>query len=225
MEPIDIVLQSIQNNLKQVEVLSHNMANANTPGYQAEQVFASHSAEQGSVVVRQPVSIKGSGIVETDRPLDVAIVDEGFLVVEKNNQQYLTRLGRFHIDNTGMLKHTSGGSVVGENDLISMPEGVARINTQGEVLVNGEVVDSLLVVSVSNRENMKPMGDGLYAIEEGISPINGNFQSRSINAASVSTSHDMVRLIELSRHTESLQKAVLAADQISNAGINELGKR
>jgi flagellar basal body rod protein FlgG len=225
MEPLDIVLQSIQNNMKQVEVLSHNIANANTPGYQAEQVFASHSADQGSVIVRQPVSVKGSGIVETDRPLDVALVNEGFLVVEKDDQQYLTRLGRFHVDSSGTLKHTSGAAVVGEQDMITMPEGVPRINTQGEVLVNGEVVDSLLVVSVNNRENMTPMGDGLYAIEGGISPTQGSFQSRSINSASVSTSHDMVRLIELSRHTESLQKAVLAADQIANAGINELGKR
>jgi flagellar basal-body rod protein FlgF len=225
MEPVELILQSIQSNVRQVDVLSHNIANANTPGYQPQQVFSQYMGEAGLVLTEATSHAVKGGVKETGRPLDVAILNDGFLIVEQNGQQALTRNGRLHVDAQGTLKHASGAQVIGQNGFITLPSENIRIDELGNIYANDEIVETLLVMSPTKSTELTPIGGGLYSSQGELIVSEIQIKQHSINGASVSTSHDMVRLIEISRHTQSLQKAVLAMDQISNAGINELGRK
>jgi len=225
MEPIDIILNSIQNNTQQVDALSHNIANANTPGYVGSTVFSMHLPGQ-LPSVRQAINADITSPVQvTNRKLDIAMNDKAFLLVQGDESPVLTRYGRFYIDPQGMLTHVSGKSVLGSNGPISVAAGTIEISKDGVVYLDGERVDTLLTAIPSDVSHLKALGGGLFESAGAINMTTPNVKQGAINGASVSVSHDMIRLIELSRHTQSLQKAVLAMDQASNAGINELGKR
>ncbi|WP_199611747.1 flagellar basal body rod C-terminal domain-containing protein [Flocculibacter collagenilyticus] len=225
MSSAEIILNSIQNNINQVEVLSHNVANANTPGFKAAQVFSEFNSSGKAKLINTVTNKAGSSVVNTNRSLDIALLNQNFLQVEYNNQLVMTRNGRLHIDSSGQLKHSSGAFVIGELGHIQLPEGDVQINNAGKIYVNGEYLDKLVSVRPSEGTTLNSIGSGLYSPNGKVSPHINDFQQGAINSASVDVSQDMVRLIELSRHTQSLQKALHALDQISNAGINELGKK
>ncbi|GLR70005.1 flagellar basal body protein [Agaribacter marinus] len=224
-DAIDIVLKSIQNNVKQVDVVSHNIANANTPGYMATEVFAEFSAD-ASNQLRETVSTKASSaVITSNRPLDVAMINDGFLLLELAGEAVLTRHGRLHVNAQNELTHLSGAQVMGEFGAIVLPEGDIQIDSKGVIYVDGQRVDQLRSVTMDKGAQVTRMGNSVYRAESTFEVIENNIQQGAVNGANAEVSKDMIRMIELSRHTQSLQKAVLAIDQVANAGINELGKR
>jgi flagellar basal-body rod protein FlgF len=64
------------------EVASHNVANASTPGYKGQRVFAEllDGLASPRPVVRDDLS--AGPIRDTGRPLDLAMEGDGFLVVD-----------------------------------------------------------------------------------------------------------------------------------------------
>lgn len=225
MDPVDNVLQSLQNNVRQVEMLSQNIANANTPGYVGQQVFSLNNGENNAGVVGVHTLPTASSVKNTGRMLDIAMLNGGFLLVEKEGQSMLTRNGRLHINAEGMLTHSSGATVIGLNGPIQLSNGDIVINNAGEIIADGVAVDQLFTMIPQDPSSLQAHGRGLYQTSSDMDPLENNIQQGAINDASVQVSNDMVRMIELSRHTQSLQKAVQAIDQMANAGINELGKR
>lgn len=211
--------------MKQVDGLSQNIANVNTPGFQANQVFSQFSNQNGSVLVESVSLAKSNGVKATGRPLDVAMLSESFFVVENNGEQAITRNGRFYVDPDGWLMHFSGSRVIGESGYINLPSDNVEIDDSGGIHVDGEFVDSLMSILPTNGDQVTSIGQGLYLNNGESRVVRAETKQGSMNGSSVSSSHDMVKLIEISRHTQSMQKAVLAIDQIANAGINELGKR
>ena len=225
MDPIDNILNSLQNNVRQVETLSQNIANANTPGYLGQQVFSVNSGDGVGELITTHNTPSESALKNTGRSLDIALLNQGFLLVEKEGEVLITRNGRLHIDGNGFLNHASGARVLGQNGPIELPNGSVEINKQGIVHVDGEALDTLSTATAADTHSLIAEGYGLYRSAKQLLPIENAIQQGAINDASVQVSTDMVRMIELSRHTQSLQKAVQAIDQIANAGINELGKR
>ncbi len=117
-----------------VDVISHNLANVNTPGYKGSRVDfadvvwgemaassgASASAPaQGTVTPGSGVHVIGTqrsfgpGQLEpTQRPLDLAIDGPGFFTVElSNGDKAYTRSGSFRLDASGNLCTPEGWQV------------------------------------------------------------------------------------------------------------------
>lgn len=225
MEPVDIVLKSLSNDIRQVDILSHNIANANTPGFQSSEVFSLYQQSTGASQLQSVVRANEGNLIHTERPLDVAIVNQGFLLVQDNGEPLLTRYGRMHTDADGMLRHVSGALVMGEAGPIQLPDGNVAISQDGRIMVSGQEVERLVQVEPQNLGTLERTGNGLYRSASLSQPVTPELQQGAVNAAEVAVSRDMVKLIELSRHTESLQRALQAMDQIADAGINELGRR
>ncbi len=62
---------------------------------------------------------------QTDMPTDLSIQGEGFFVVQKGSQTYLTRAGNFRLTDTGALVTQNGYSVMSEegDPVVIDPEG------------------------------------------------------------------------------------------------------
>ncbi|UAA37600.1 flagellar hook basal-body protein [Paraneptunicella aestuarii] len=224
MEPIDYILQSLQHDISKVEVISQNLANAQTPGFQASHVFSEYMSSSEGSKLQTLLANSNSTIQKTQRSLDVAILSDAYLQVELNGETLLTRHGRLHTDKDGNLLHVSGGKVLGESGYIQLPEGDIEIKANGELHVAGHEVDKLFLVTMNGTEKTEYRGAGLFA-NASYSPASAQVEQFALNSANVNTTQDMIRLIETSRHAESLQRAFHALDQIKNAGINELGKK
>ncbi len=224
MEPIDYILQSLQNDITKVEIISQNLANAQTPGFQASQVFSEYLGNVDGNQINTVLRKDNGTLQKTQRSLDVAILTESYFQVELNGELLLTRHGRLHLDKEGNLLHASGGKMLGESGYIQLPEGEIKIASNGDILVSGHVVDRLVLVETSEPAQVEYRGSGLYQTPI-FEPTEGRVEQYSLNSANVNSTQDMIKLIETSRHAESLQRALHALDQIQNAGINELGKK
>ncbi|MDD3432956.1 MAG: flagellar hook protein FlgE [Tepidiphilus sp.] len=122
-------LSGLSSSSQALDVISHNVANANTTGFKASQtVFADvYSSTLGAdpykqvgsgsrvAAIRQNFS-QGS-ITETGNSLDMAINGDGFFMVKRpvlgDNQMYYTRAGEFQLDKDGYVITATGYQLLG----------------------------------------------------------------------------------------------------------------
>jgi flagellar hook protein FlgE len=110
---------------RNLEIIGNNVANANTVGYKAGQLYFSEvlaNSRQGN-----GVSANGAGAAEvkvlpqfaqgnieiTGNQLDLAINGKGMFVVKDAGQSYYTRAGQFVLDEEGYVSTPSGGRLQG----------------------------------------------------------------------------------------------------------------
>ncbi|MCF6436981.1 flagellar basal body rod C-terminal domain-containing protein [Pseudoalteromonas sp. MMG022] len=223
MAVIDAIALGIERDLQHLKALSQNVANVNTPGYQAVQSF-DVVVGNDNTVAQQQIAPQFGAVKDSDRSLDWAIASSGYFVIEKNDQLFVSRYGRFHVSQDGWLTHVSGGRLVGESGAINVGQGQVSVSHDGQVLVNGQHYEQLKVVDVSQVQ--AGQSGGLYSFSGNVSDVQAvNIKSNAINVSNVDSAEQMTNMINLNRHVQSLQKAALAYDQMMNAGINELGRR
>lgn len=139
----------LQAHQEMLDVAGNNLANVNTTGYKASRVgFAellSQTLEQASQPTGQiggtnpqqmgtgvgvasitPNMTQGS-IVNTSRPLDMAIEGEGYFVTSGGGRELYTRAGAFGVDSSGYLVDPATGyrvqrtGLTGEGDGFQLP--------------------------------------------------------------------------------------------------------
>lgn len=142
------------NNGNAMQVIGDNIANTNTMGFKAgtftfQDIMAQYinSARAGSQVGRGssmndvvPVFQQGS-FESTNSPTDLAIAGNGFFIVSnpnKENSQYFTRAGQFHVDQYGYMVNSAAYRV----------QGWEMETKPGET--TGEIVGAIGDIQISN---------------------------------------------------------------------------
>ena len=136
-----------------LNVISNNIANSGTVGFKRSftQFFESFvkdvttstpSASNASTLdgisrgfgtdpVKSFVDGSSGGYAQTGNPLDLAIEDDGFFIVETGGEQYYTRDGNLSVDKDGNLIQVSTGSYVKGFVATLENDGTTQINTKG----------------------------------------------------------------------------------------------
>jgi flagellar basal-body rod protein FlgF len=221
MDTIQLIDAALSRDLQHLNRVSQNVANVNTHGY-----LSVHSFDQAlSIQAQTNISTDSAGVRDTGRSLDVAILGPAFFRIQLNGEELLTRNGRFHINAEGFLAHSSGGVVLGERGPIAIKADSISISADGWVSEAGMPV-SKLSLSSSQALTGSPYGHGLYVASEDSQIVETySLKVAALNASNVNAGAESVRLMELSRHIQSLQKAAAAYDLMLSNGINEIGKR
>ena len=132
--PSYVALSRLTGLRRQMDVVAHNMANMNTPGFQRESlVFKEHlkdtshpaagglstlSLAQDFATVRD---LSEGPMLATDNPLDLAIRGEGYFVVRTDDGDRYTRRGTFGLDEQGRLIYGTPFASVPTIELNSAP--------------------------------------------------------------------------------------------------------
>ncbi|MCD1600365.1 flagellar basal body rod C-terminal domain-containing protein [Rheinheimera aquimaris] len=221
METIQLIDAALNRDLQHLNRVSQNVANINSGGYLAVESFDHVLA----AAPQQYTNIKPAAVRETGRRLDFAILGDAFFRVQLGSKEYLSRNGHFHINEAGYLAHVSGGLVLGENGPIAIKDDTISLAADGWIMQAGTPLTKL---SLSNAKVLRESvyGQGLYeANTHHQTADNYTVKMNAINTSNVNSSAESIRMMELSRHIQSLQKAAAAYDQMLNSGINEIGKR
>lgn len=147
----------------------------------------------------------------TGNPLDLAISGRGFFVVETPSGQRYTRGGSFAVDRDGFLVTRSGHRVMGQGGPIQLGPGAVQVvvNEQGEVILNGEHVGTLMVVDFPQGTELAYEGGGLIRAEGEPQEARGfSVKQGFLEKSNVSPVEEMVKLLLISRSFESYQKAL-----------------
>ncbi len=164
----------------QLDALSNDIANADTPGYQSTVVgfhdllhvaTSANGVDTVSTGTGAAASVIGyspnQGAIEpTGQPLDIAIEGPGYLQVRQPDGTVgLTRNGTLQLNARGELTTDVGMPV---QPPITVPPGTdpskIEISPNGAVRVNGRTVGTLSIVTVPAAGQLLPSGNGVFSV-------------------------------------------------------------
>ncbi|NNC63422.1 MAG: flagellar basal-body rod protein FlgF [Gammaproteobacteria bacterium] len=223
-------------------LVSNNLANANTYGFRADLARFSESPVQGPGMPTRVDSIaSGMGfdhstgtLVETGRPLDVAVDGTGWIAVQaEDGTEAYTRSGALNIDALGLLRTRSGELVLGDNGPIAIPpftqfmiggDGRISVVPQGQ---GPETMAQAGRIKLVNPDlaNVLKRPDGLVGLGDGeIAPADASVKvfSGVLETSNVNLGRAMIEMIELSRRFEIEVRMMRVADENASAAAELL---
>lgn len=215
------IARYLSNDVDALDVISQNIANMRTSGYRNERLKTDFKT--GIVDPMPTLSMVDGTLTRTGKPLDLAIQGPGFFVVDAGGKEMLTRNGQFHIDADQQLVDAAGHPVQGQSGPISLTQAGVHINSAGEIVDGDKTIDSLRIVAIDKPDALREAGDGLYTYTGTSADWNGSIHQGALEQSNVDPSTEMVRLMELTRHAQSVQRAIQAYDEAMQAGINHIG--
>jgi flagellar basal-body rod protein FlgF len=231
-----------------LDVLSNNMANANTVGFKEDRIFripAAPSPDGGNTPGTTPgdaplnnLSILPVGtftnfdqgqLKETGNALDVALGGEGFFSVQTPQGIQYTRKGNFVLNSDGALVTQEGYPVQGKGGgEIRITGQKVVVDASGAIIVDGVEADSLKIVDFANKKGLLKTGDSLYGPtdpnDQGSAVEKTLVQQGFIEESNVDSIKIMTEMIDVIRGYESYQKVLQSMNDTNSKAVNELGK-
>ncbi|CAA7624132.1 putative flagellar protein [Magnetospirillum sp. LM-5] len=218
MENTSYIALSRQNALwRQLDVIANNMANANTPGFKAEQMmfreFLVDTKSSDRATGTKLAYVQDSGtlrdtregpLTKTDNPLDIAIHGDGYFQIETESGMRYSRNGHFRLDEAGMLVNSQGFAVMDKSDrpvIFAPNETKISIAPDGTVSTENGIVATLKVVRFENEQELRKAGDSLF--ETGQTPT--AIERPSIVQGMMEESN-VQPVVEITRMTEVLRQ-------------------
>lgn len=230
---------------QRVEVLSNNIANAQTPGFKRElAVLHARHAEAieqgedypgtrsinnlgGGVFMHETMTDFAQGqLKQTNNDTDLAIDGAGFFVVENEGEQFLTRAGNFQIAPDGRLLGPGGGQVLSEDgDPIAIdPTQPWTFEPTGALNQAGTIIN-LALVEPRSLGDLARAGENLFAPLAPTTPVDPAQRNVRSGYLEVSGAHpitEMTQLIEATRAYEANVRMIQNQDQTLGALIGRL---
>jgi len=225
----------------QLEVITQNIANANTVGYKRATISFKDYLLPKDVVASNPdgrvmsdfsavkADFSNGTLIRTGNPLDVAIEGDGFIAMEGDRY---TRRGDLKKDRDGYLTTSNGAKVLGAGGPIQIPpdsldlsidaEGKVSVMQPGSTLPSE--LDTLMIMDFGPDANMTKTGNGDYvAGGEGMKSSSAIKQGYR-EGSNVDAVIEMVRMIDSMREFESYQKIIQTFDEATAKVTNDMGR-
>ncbi|HEX5444607.1 MAG TPA: flagellar hook-basal body protein, partial [Pirellulales bacterium] len=221
-----------------MEVIANNLANAATPGFKRElALFQARFAEEiqrgeappgagtlndigGGVETLATVTDFSTGpLKQTGVPTDLAIDGEGFFMVRRNGQDFLTRSGNFVFNSTGGLVTPDGDpvlSVTGAPIIVNPELGPWHMTPDGGIAQGGDLV-YLAIARPNSLGDLVKTGDNLFASLAPVKPLDVTQRKVAtgvLEQSGVQPVLEMTEMIETSRAFEANVNMIRNQDQI-----------
>ena len=212
--------------LNQQATVAHNLANVSTTGYRAENnafravpVFGDGLPTRAFVVDSTINADFTPGVMQTtDRDLDVAIRDSGWIAVQLDNgEEAYTRNGSLQVGPNGILTTQNGHKVKGETGPITVPPDtritIGADGTISSVLItrlpNTVAMVGLIKLVDPPQDKLVKGADGLFRLKEGgVAQADAKVRlaSGTLEGSNVNLVHEMVSMIDLARQFDMQMK-------------------
>jgi len=225
-----------------LEVIAHNLANVNTPGFRGEKTtFQSLLAlARGAAANPLNTATNNYGILEgthldlsagtltnTGNSLDVGIEGSGFFAINTQQGARYTRNGSFQVSSTGELVTQTGDQVQGTTGPIRVPPGPVAISPDGTLSVDGAVAGQIKLVDFPAGTPLLSEGAALLFAPAGseqaaqkVSLRQGMLETSNVNAITAVTS-----LIGVQRQAEMMARALSLLDtNLNHVAASELAR-
>lgn len=227
--------------MRQLEVVSQNLANLNTSGYKGErlaftEILAQTSQQRermgGMVAVgEQRTDFSQGGLQQTGNPFDLAIEGEGFFVIDTPRGVRYTRQGTFTLSSDSTVVTPLGDPLLGEAGPIRVVGEEMEVTPEGAVLSGGAEIDRIQVVRFADSFRLTREGQSLFRAPEGetqaasapSTPLRTGFRvlQGSLEQANVNPIEAMVTLITVQRKFEAYERALRMMDAATEKMITD----
>lgn len=220
-------------------LVSNNVANANTPGYRAQNpLFQEYIAKSQGYSGQDPLSmvydegqydtVSAGPVQFTGGTYDLALNGPGFfeVTVPSGETQY-TRAGNFTVNNNNELVTAAGFKVAGPGGgAIAIPPGAKDlvVTAAGEVTADGNVIGRIGIVEFDNVQDLTPEGNGLYSSKNpGVAAIDTTVKQGALEGSNVNSVQEMTRMIDILRTYQSTMNMIKNEHDRQMGMIDKLG--
>ncbi len=225
----------------QMQAVASNLANSQTPGYEAVQAVTDAQLYQGTnapagadaTVETLGPDLKPGPLKETGDPLNVGIGGDAWLQVQTAGGTALTRNGSLSISSAGILTDTAGDPILNTNGTpISLPSlskleigsdgtvsGVLASDTSGRSRSFGQIS---LISTPSGT--LSSLGGSLYQAPTGTAftqATDGSLHQGYLNDSNVDPTTAMMDMIDSSRSYQ-LQTDLMKSQSSGSQDLNNL---
>ncbi|HHN46987.1 MAG TPA: flagellar hook basal-body protein [Planctomycetes bacterium] len=238
------------NQAERFDILSNNLANTNTAGFKPQRpVFAEVLAKATGATFNERrlnalagANLAAAGDVFTpgdieysERVYDLAIVDEGFFVVERDGRFYYTRAGNFRVGPDGYLVTSDGAAHVLLENGVPIVAGSSEfeVDSRGFVTLidaqnNRQPLGYLWVMRPRQGDysQMTRHGDNLWrAPAASMERVDDQkVMQGALEKSSVSAVHEMTSLISAMRAYEAAFRFVKIQDEALAQAVSDLAR-
>lgn len=211
---------------------ANNIANSDTEGFKADVMSARKVGESTYPVPVTRTDLSQGTLTPTGRPLDLSLDGPGFLVLQTEQGERLTRGGSLALDAANRLSDRHGNLLLGENGPVQIPLRYASFEVQadGQVVVDGTRIDRLRVETVSDPGTLLKEGAGHFKPAlQGEQPIAVTTTTTVVRQGQVEDSNQdtlkgVVDLVTIQRAYAANIDSLKALDSVLGTVVNEVGK-
>jgi flagellar basal-body rod protein FlgG len=232
-----------------LDVLTNNLTNVDTSGYKKDKLISRAFSDvlierlndpyvmsisnklgyqnDGVHIDEVVTDFSQSGFDETARLSDLALEGAGFFVIETPEGNMYTRDGNFFVNADGDLVTSDGYYLAGENGHIRVGSGEFSVDSQGNVIVNGQTVNRISLAAFDDLAGLRKNEDNLYmnyTNQPVRRPADIQVKQGFLETSNVDTAEEMVRMMEVTRAFSFNQRVLTMVDQSLEKTVNEVGR-
>ena len=244
MDPLTSAAASgMRSRIESLDMLANNIANASAPGFKADREFynlymspeAADSPDGTTpatlpVIERQWTDFAQGVLTPTSNSLDLALNGKGFFVANSSSGHIFTRNGSFRLSSQGELETSDGHAVLDTNGkpIVVDDSRPIDIGPDGMVSQDGQQVAQVNVVDFKDPSALVKRGSNYFAVDlASISPDTApqtEIIQGQLEAANSQPAESAVRLVNIMRQFESLQKAMTIGNDMNRRAVDEVAK-
>jgi len=232
----------LHSRMQALDLLSNNLANSATGGYKLDREFYSlFSSDEitGFETEGQPAQLpfvksqwtdftQGT-LTPTGNPLDVALDGPGFFVVNGPSGPLYTRNGSFHLSSSGILTTSDGRTVatVDGQPIQTQSTAPLQISNDGTVQQDGNTLGQLKIVDFKNKLTLAKQGNSDFVNNDPtMQPVasDANVSQSRLEQSNVAPAESAVRLVDVMRQFEMLQKAITLTTDMNKEALQEVAR-
>lgn len=222
---------------RQVDVMANNIANMNTTGFKAQRMLFLEHLQQPDRQQNKMAFVQDFGLMRdvlpgplmtTNNPLDVALRDEGYFVVETVAGPRYTRGGAFQMNADRELVDPNGLPVLNEQDArIIIPEAAQSISITGNgtIMTEEGEVGRLKVVRFADEQRLETLGRGLYSTDQLAEPVeNPQVAQGLLEGSNVQPIVEMTQMMEVARQYQNTQRMIDSEHERIRTALQKLSR-
>lgn len=163
---------------------------------------------------------------QTGIKTDLALFGDGYFAVQTAQGERYTRTGGFYSTPDGILCTHEGYAVLGQYGPLQVGINEFLIDDNGNLSIDGQVVDRIKTVSFDDDGVLRKVGDNLYSIYGDAQPKMSDAVVKQgyLENSNVDSAREMVAMIEINRTYDTNQRMVRMIDETYGRAVNDIGR-
>jgi flagellar basal-body rod protein FlgG len=237
MDPLTITAGAgLRSRAEALDLLANNLANASTSGFKVDrESYTLYTGEESwqtvSPFVEQHRTDFSQGqLKQTGDPQDVALDGKGFFLVDGPEGPLLTRNGSFRVSKDGKLTTPEGYefATVEPRRILASAGEMIEIDPDGVVRQNGAELGRLKLVDSPPEAQPQKREGAYFALDTrdvaGLAASRARVQQGKTEAANFSPAEASIRLVNILRQFETMQKALQIGGEMGRRAVEEVAR-
>jgi flagellar basal-body rod protein FlgF len=219
--------------MESLDMLANNIANVDTAGFKADREFYNLYQQELPLVENRWTDFAQGSVVPTGNQLDLALSGKGFFALNGPNGTVYTRNGSFQIGKQNQLVSAEGYTLRNAADqgkpMTVNPQVAISVDRQGVVTQQGQMIGRLQLDPMPTQGiDVSKLGSSYFALlppSGAAGSVNGTEVLQGhLEQSNVPVADSTVRLMNVMRQFEMLQRALTLGAQMNKQAIEQVAR-